>query len=83
MTKTVDKNIIFQFREWLKKKGYTDSTAYTYSTQVGRILRDIGIDASEYEIKQLLSSINCYTRTNYVTAWNRFKEFLNGGVRFD
>ncbi len=78
MSNSMNRALVYQFREWLKKKGYTESTAYTYSLQVGRILREIGINASESEIKQLLSSINCYTRTNYVTAWNRFKEFLNG-----
>ena len=72
--------LILEFRNWLINKGYTKSTAYSYSKEVDRIIREIGLYATEDEIKDFLRNLNYYTRTNYVTAWNRFKEFLDGGV---
>ena len=68
--------VVAMFVNYLKGKGYSESTIKLYRNAVVKLLRERGLDLTEEEIKEHIKAPSCHTRSVYVVAWRRFTEFL-------
>ena len=78
MVKASDVSTLLEdYRNWLKKLGFKESTIYEYTYRIRRLVQLIGKEEiTDDDVNELTSRMKYKTKHVYRNAYNRFKEFL-------